>query len=519
MEAKYLAVVLIGLGMTYLGFFGISGLGLILTPPSSGRYIVQYDMNDLSWAFSASSSGVVISPSGQLYLDHTLLGMTEVWVRDSTPQITPNLPSTWEIKVSIDSTVDVSFRFLVNEGGKLCAMVLHHNSIEVYSDTSGNTKFFAFSHVTGQFYTYRVVMDSVNYRVFRDDVEVGSGVLVPNQWLAYYVYIGLKMVNGYEAKGHVDYFYAVTGAVLPTYRVSVDGYCNTESKAVTAQVQADGADPKSTPCYYDFPLGTTHTLAVISSNDAHPLLGWDSLSDHGIFLYVSSAGSHVAHYEQAAPTTYTVDFSAYCDSEATAVSVTVTSEGISKQTSCSFTYSIGTSHTVSAASQDGSGHPFLGWDSSTSGNTILQVSSEAPHTAHYRANDNPTPSSSVHIPVTVKIYDGSAWKVAPNYPLTHYWQNNNGEWILLESASTGSNGVYDYQGSYLGKHRFTAQYQGQTYSAETPVCSDGEYWPLLLQLGSGPVPPQYDWQTIMLYSGLGVTGIGSILFVYPKRRD
>lgn len=514
LEARYLLVVLIGIGMIYVGFFGVSFLNVTLAPPGSEHWIVKYDMNDLAWALSKSPMGISINPAGTLLMEATT---TEVYARDSLSQY--GVPLTWEIRVAPEFTGDLSFRVVVSAIGlgtsRFACLVLHKNTLQTYSNTFGDLQSFPSIHVSNQFYVYRVVMDSSTYTVFRDDMNVGSGVLFLAQNQNYFVLLGLTSLDTNPVKAHIDYFYAVTSAVSPTYRVTLSAYCNTEKKSVTAQVQSDGKDEKSTPCYYDFPIGTSHQIAVMSSNDVHPFLGWDGKTDRSVLLGVSGAGDHVAHFQEAQVPTYTVDISSYCDSNAVSLSVIATSDGISKATPCQFTYAVSTSHTITVPTLDEHGHPFLGWGTSTSGNTDLQVSSSGSHIAHYRANDTPVPS--VHIPVTVKIYDGSTWNFAPNYPLIHYWLDGS-EWMLLESISTGSNGVYDYQGSYLGKHKFTAEYEGQTYSAETPVCSDGEYWPLLLQLGSTP-SIEYDWQAIMLYSGIGVTAFGSILFVYPKRRD
>jgi hypothetical protein len=525
-----------GIGMIFIGYFGVSVLGLALVPPSGQQYIAQYDMNNLVWVNAQSSTGITIDPPGQLLLNSSA-STSEVFARDG---ISPyQVPLTWEIRVAVEFADDFSFRIAVvsNDIGagraKLAVLVLHKDSFETYISSIGDTQATPISHVSNQFYNYRIVMTSSTYTVFRDDVTVGSGVLYSTStYMPYFVFFGLTSLDQL-AKGHVDYFYAVTSAVYPTYQVNLSGYCNTEAKAVIAQVQADGANQKSTPCTYDFAIGTSHQIVVIGSNDVHSFLGWDSQTNHNTILVVSSVGSHVAHYEQATPTTYTVDVSGFCDSEASSVSVSVVSDGNSKQTPCSFTYNIGSTHTITAPTQDPSSHPFLGWDSSTSGNLNLQVSDSSSHIAHYKQG---AVDLGTLILVTLSYYDngsGLAWNTQGNIQANAYKQNGGG-WDFVKSVTTSSSGytVGEDTKFGVGIYKFEATWQGVTNNTidENQPAIGGEYWSTTLYLGHGPLNENpFDLLKIirdflasdigkgfMLYGGVGVTAIGSVLFVYPK---
>ncbi len=477
-----------GIGMIFLGYFGISGLGFFgLTFPPTVTYNLKEDFVSLdSWTHIDTAQIVPTEIMRLSYVSGAESSIKYVMTR-------ANLPATFEIRFSLSSNTAMACRVLVLHSDRLCALLISNNAIQVYSSQIGDTKQISKIHVANTFYIYRVTMnDAGQYIVYEGTNELVSGVMyVPSVRPSYMVYVGLS--GEANSSFDVDYFYDVQGVQSPVYRVSIDAYCNTEAKAVTAQVQADGTNQKNTPCTYDFAIGTSHQIVVIGSNDIHPFLGWDSQMSHSVILVVSSEGSHVAHYEQSAPTTYTVDVSAFCDSEGSSVSVTVVSEGISKQTPCSFTYNLGTSHTISAASQDGSAHSFLGWDSSTNGNTNLQVSSSGSHVAHYRGTQGGTD----YLVLTTFIYNGTGWQTQGNVQANAYKQNG-ASWDFVKTVTTQADGsTVGVDTSFgVGIYKFEATWNGVTNNTidegllgfPNTDAIGGENWHTSLYLGHGPIP-------------------------------
>ena len=513
-----------GIGMIFLGYFGFSVLGLALVPPSGEHYIAQYEMNDLDWIYEKSVIGVSINPAGQLLLEPS--SGLESYARDFST-IVYSMPETFEIRLSMEWTSDFTLRVLFHNYGKLYGLILHKDSVLTYANSAGDLARFTVAHEESKFYEYRVVMQSSSYTVLLNDVEIASGVPYIVTIQSMLVYLGMTSMSG-MARAHIDYFYAVTGAVYPTYRVNLSGYCDTEVKAVTVQVQADGGQPKSTPCYYDFATGTNHQIVMISSNDVHPFLGWDAKTDKSVILGVSVAGDHVAHFQRVEPTTYTVDVSAYCETEASSVSVNVVSEGDSQFTPHSFTYAIGTSHTILAASQDSNGHAFVGWDGLTDKNTVLSVYAQGSHVATYKQEV----VSGTLILVTL-TWNGTDWRPTGNV-VANVYRSEGSSWVFQKTVTTSASGqtVGIDTNFGVGIYKFEAAWNGITNNTidEGQAAIGGEYWVTNLYLGHGPINQQnYDWfklirdflasdigKGFMLYGGVGVTAIGSVLFVYPK---
>ena len=147
-------------------------------------------------------------------------------------------------------------------------------------------------------YKIRVLIDRSArvYDVWIDDVLKGHAIPIaddPWEILSLQFQVGWVDNNGYFD----DVKVFEIGAPPPTYDITINAYCNTESADVSVAIAKDGSSTGfSTPHTFTALTGT-HTFAVPSTDSSgHPFASWDK-GEKTTTITVTSGGTFTAYYQ------------------------------------------------------------------------------------------------------------------------------------------------------------------------------------------------------------------------------
>jgi len=210
-----------------------------------------------------------------------------------------------------------------------------------------------------------------------DHWETSGGMSVPDP------YVGQSTNVYVSGSGTLR---AVYRDVPPsTYDATISAYCNTDGTSVNVGIVKDGSSTGFNTPHPFIGLSGSHTFTVPDSDgNGHPFKQW-STGQTTKTITVSYAGTYTAYYQAPPPPTYDAAVAAHCNREGVDVSVSITMDGSSSgfNTPHPFTGLIG-SHTFAVPASDGSGDPFINWNTGQTSTTIT-VSSAGTYTAYYQA--------------------------------------------------------------------------------------------------------------------------------------
>jgi hypothetical protein len=141
------------------------------------------------------------------------------------------------------------------------------------------------------------------------------------------------------------------------------------------------------------------------------------------------------------------------------------------------------------------------------------------------------PGASAQIILNVATYTGSIWVPQANLKINSYNLSSNMQERIgsIETVYSDSFGTYIFNYS-AGSYEFEGEWNGIKNSTKVSVANE----PVTLQtlhVGVGSSPPFDFWQWLtnllsqqfvkngLMYGGIGFIGLGSILFIIPRKKS